>query len=200
MDTDDSETTTVERRSRTHQRSDGTPSVRTDGGEDRSATDGEVLVRTRPTVKPTLARLATSLLIGVLTIAILFLAPGLVGGPEQANVALLIVQIVVVVAVARLLYEYVILRRTRYVVTGNVVRRHFSLLGRTKTREVPFQLLRSTERQQNRFEYLLGVGSIVLNQGLGDLRLQAVPDHDDVYRDIRERADASVETRTSAAV
>lgn len=145
----------------------------------------DVLVETTPTTKPVLVRLGLTLLVGIGAIGLVFVLPSLFSSTEQANVVLVVVQLLVLVAIGKLLVEFVVLRRTRYVVTTTAVRREFSLLGRTNVKEVPHELVRSTEYRQSRIEYLLGVGSIVLNQGLGDLRLSAVPSHREVYRQIR---------------
>ena len=150
----------------------------------------ETLVETTPTTKPVLVRLAVTTVVGVGVLGVVFSFPSLFGGTAQANVVLLVAQLLVLIAVGKLLVELLILRRTRYVVTTEAVRRKFSLLGRTKLKEVPHGLVRSTEYSQGRVEYLLGVGSISLNQGLGDLRLTAVSRHQEVYRQIRDCVEA----------
>lgn len=147
------------------------------------------LVETTPTTKPVLIRLGLTLVVGVGVLAVIFLLPSLFESTEQANIVLVVAQLLVLVAVGKLLVELIILRRTRYIVTTEGVRREFSLLGRTKVKEVPHGLVRSTEYNQSRVEYLIGVGSIVLNQGLGDLRLTAVPRHQEVYQQIRDRVE-----------
>jgi uncharacterized membrane protein YdbT with pleckstrin-like domain len=152
-----------------------------------SQREREPLAESRPTIKPALARLGATVLLGVATIAVLFSTPTLLGGTERTNLALVVTQLLVVLAVGKLLAEILVLLRTRYLVTEQGVRREFSLLGRTRVKEVPYHRLRSTEREQNRIEYVLGVGSITLNQGLGDLRLTAVPDHRRLYDHIRDQ-------------
>ncbi|WP_436902121.1 hypothetical protein [Halovenus halobia] len=155
-----------------------------------SNSQSEVLVETTPTVKPVLVRLALTIALGIVIIGAVFAAPSLFGSTEQANIALVVAQLLVLIAIAKLLVEMLILLRTRYIVTTDAVRREFSLLGRTKIKEVPHGLVRSTEYRQSRTEYILGVGSIVLNQGLGDLRFTAVPQHRAVYRQIRDRTES----------
>lgn len=152
-------------------------------------TNSDVLRRITPTVKPALIRLGLTLFIGAVVIGVLFTNPELLGSPDVTNVALIVVQLLVVIAVVRLGVELVVLLNTEYVVTDRTVRRQYSLLARVKSREVPYDLVRSTERSQGRIEYMLGVGSVSLNQGLGDLTLSYLPDHDAVYRLIRRQVE-----------
>ena len=152
-------------------------------------TNSDVLRRIAPTVKPALIRLGLTIFIGVAVIGVLFTTPELLGSPEVTNVALIVVQLLVVIAVVRIGIELVVLLNTEYVVTDRTVRRQYSLLARVKSREVPYDLVRSTERSQGRIEYMLGVGSVSLNQGLGDLTLSYLPEHDEVYRLIRRQVE-----------
>lgn len=151
------------------------------------AADGTII--TTPTVKPVLLRLAVTLGVGLGIIAIIFLNPTLFGTTEVTNIALIIAQILVVIAIVRLLVKLIVLRNTEYVLTDRAVRREYQLLARSKSREVPYDLVRSHERNQGRIEYILDVGSISLNQGLGDLTLESLRDHEDVYEIIREEVE-----------
>jgi hypothetical protein len=170
-----------------------------DGASKRTPSSGEtVVVQTTPTVRPTLVRLAVTVVAGVVAVAGLFSAPELLGSRARTNLALVVVQILVAIALVRLLIDYVVLLRTQYVVTDRVVRRHFSLLGRTKTKELPLTLVRSATRTQSRIEYLLGIGSIALNRGLGDVELTAVSNHERVYRAVRKQLTQEVEGRTES--
>jgi len=157
--------------------------------ESNESNHGTELLRTTPTLKPALFRLAVTVVVGVVVIGILFTNPELLGSVEVTNVTLVIAQVLLVIAVVRLVVEIMILRNTEYIVTDRLVTRQYSLLGRTKSREVPHDLVRSTERSQGRIEYLLDVGSVALNQGLGDLTLTYLPNHNDVYRTIREQVE-----------
>jgi hypothetical protein len=172
-----------------------TPGAAHPGRGSDGPVDEDVVFQTTPTLRPALLRLGLTVLIGIVAIGVLATDPEMLGTRERTNLGLLLVQALLVIGVARLLIEIMILRRTHYVVTESAVRRQYSLLGRTKAKEVPYGLIRSTERTQNRIEYLLGVGSIRLNQGLGDLDLTALPDHEVVYAEIKER----VEQETPAA-
>jgi len=177
------------------------PSATRTGDTGRSATDGEdVLVQTTPTVRPTLIRLVLTMGVGIVALGTLFVAPELLGSRERTNLALVVVQLLLVVAIVRLVIEYVVLQRTKYVVTDDVVCRQFSLAGRTKSKEVPLPLIRSAERTQSRFEYVLGVGSIVLNQGLGNLKLRAVPNHERVYGVVHDRLCGTTSDQTHGKV
>lgn len=135
------------------------------------------LIRITPSIKPEIIRLVLILVVGVIIIIGLFTNPELFGSPEATNIVLIIVQILVAIAVIRVGIEILILHNMAYIFTTNRVRREYSLLARTKSQEVPYDLIRSTELSQSRIEYLLGVGTIVLNQGLGDLELSRLPNY-----------------------
>ena len=158
-----------------------------------------VLTETTPTIKPVLIRLGLTIVIGFGALGIIFSVPSLFGSTERASIVLRGAQVLILIAVLKLLIEMLILLRTRYIVTTQAVRREFSLLGRTKVKEVPHGLIRSTEYSQSRVEYFLGVGSIVLNQGLGDLRLTAVSHYQQIYEQIRDRVETRARSETRSA-
>lgn len=167
----------------------GSPS---DGEQrDGDASDGRILRRTRPTIKPALVRLGVTLAVGAVAVAVLSLNPTLLGSVELTDITLVLVQILVFVAVVRILIDILIISNTEYVITDRLVRRSYSLFGRTKSREVPYDRVRSAERSQSRIEYFLGIGTIRLNQGLGDLTLSNLPNHENAYSLIRGQLERS---------
>lgn len=147
----------------------------------------EALVRTTPTTLPVLVRLALVLVGGGVVIGILFLNPRLLGSRANTDIALLLAQALVFIAVVRLVVDYYVLRRTKYTITTSAVKREYELLFRRESREVPFGRVRSHEFDQSRIENLLGYGSISLNKGLGSIELVNVDNPDDVYRTLREQ-------------
>lgn len=164
----------------------------TDAGAQESEHTGEtVILRTKPSIRPILIRLVLTLVAGAAVIGAIFASPDLFGSPESANIALVVAQIVVAVAALRLIAKAIVLRATEYVLTERTVRREFKLLARSKSREVPYDLVRSHERSQSRIEYLLGIGSVALNQGLGDLRLEMLPEHEAIYEHVQKRVEAA---------
>jgi hypothetical protein len=150
-----------------------------------TATGRRTLLTTTPTIQPTLFKLVVLLLVGMAVIGVLTVAPSLVAGAELASVARVGVGILLALGVIRYAVRVVILRRTTYTVLSDSVRREFALLLRTKTREVPYEKIRSHEYKQSRLQSLLGFGSIALNQGLGTLILSDVKNPDEVYDHIR---------------
>lgn len=150
--------------------------------------EDEAPVRTtNPSIKPALIRLTLTLIVAVVAIMVFFLNPSLLGTIETTNIALVVVQVLAIVAVGRRVVKIVVLRNTAYVLTDRAVRREYSLLARQQAREVPYHRVRSHERRQRRIEHLLDIGSIAVNQGLGELTLEAVPAHEEFYDEIQRR-------------
>lgn len=149
--------------------------------------DEEILATATPTLRPTMLRLGITLVVGVAVVVLLFSSPELLGSKDQTNLALIFVQVIVGIAVVKLLVEMLILRRTTYIVTEDSVNRQYSLLGYTKSKSIPYGLIRSTELTQNRIEYFYGVGSIALNRGLGDQKLTAVSNFNAFHQQIKNR-------------
>lgn len=167
---------------------DETESTYSHSGSDR---DTDVLRRVQPTIKPVLIRLALTVLVSVIAIGVLFSSPTLLGSRDLTNVALLVVQLLALIAVVRLVVQLLVLRRTEYVIRPESVKRSYELFLRSNEREVPFELVRSHEFNQSRTENLLGHGTITLNQGLGDLKLRNIPEPDEVYGVIRNQAESN---------
>lgn len=162
----------------------------TDGGEQSTESDeAHVLLETKPNLTPAFIRFGLTFLIGLAILLYLFRNPDLLGSAERTNVALVVGQIILAVALVRIIADIIILRSTTYILTDRTVRREYALVFREKSTEVPYDLVRSTERSQGRIESLLDVGSVSLNRGLGDLRLSYLSDHDNVYQTIREQVE-----------
>jgi hypothetical protein len=153
------------------------------------ATSGsnDPLLTVKPTVKPALIRLGLVVLVAAVVLGVLFTNPTLLGSRDATNVGLLVVQILASIGVLRLLVRIFVLRRTKYVVNSDSIKRSYELFMRTNERQVPFNLVRSHEFNQSRTENLLGHGTITLNQGLGDLKLWNIPKPQEVYDLVRER-------------
>jgi uncharacterized membrane protein YdbT with pleckstrin-like domain len=148
--------------------------------------DTEQLMRTTPTIKPELIQLAVSLVIGLSIIAVLYGNPQLLGTVEATNIALILVQIVLAILIIRIAVQIIIIRNTVYTITDRHIRREYDLLGRNESREVPYKQIRSVGYSQGIIENLLNIGSISINQGLGDLELTSIPDSDEAH-DIIQR-------------
>ena len=163
------------------------PSTTASSTEPRPGTSAgtTVFARTTPTIQPTVLKLVALLVVGAAAIGVLTVAPTLVASAEIAGVARVGVGILLGLGVVRYGVRVVVLRRTTYTVLSDGVRREFELLFRSKTREVPYEMVRSHEFTQSRFQSLLGFGSISLNQGLGTLILSDVKNPGEVYEQIR---------------
>jgi len=147
---------------------------------ERPGTD-EVRFETTPSTKPVLAWLALTVLAGGALVGVIVAAPGLFGGQGVAEIAGNVVLLVTAVSVVRLLVKLYILTRTRYIVTTAGVRREYTLLYRTWSRELPLRMVRGHELTRSRVETLLGVGTVEFLSGsvagsMGHLRFEALPD------------------------
>lgn len=141
----------------------------------------EVLLEATPSIKPVLAWLVITVVAAAVVIGFIFAAPGLFGDAAVAEIAANVVFFVAVIAVVRLLVSLYILTRTRYIVTTAGVRREYTLLYRTWSRELPLRMIRGHELTRSRIETLLGVGSVEFLSGsvagsIGHLRFESLPD------------------------
>lgn len=159
---------------------------------DGESTDGETeLLRTHPTIKPTLVRLGVALTVGVALFALLQVRPELLGSADVTGTVALVVLFLTVAVSVRYLVRIVVLRRTTYVVTDRRIEREYRLLYRTRSKGIRFDKLRSHELTQSRVQSLLGFGTIALNRGLGPIRLDDVPEPRRVYDTICQCARGS---------
>lgn len=153
------------------------------------------LFETKPTVKPAAIRLGIILFVGLLLIFVLTSDPQLLGNAETTNVALLVIQLLVFIAVVRVVITVVVLLRTTYVVTPKMVRREYDLLFRHHRREVPHERIRSVQFDQTPLENFLGFGTVAVNQGLGELRMPNLRDPYEMIETVREQVESAPETR-----
>lgn len=160
----------------------------TDSETEHRETDETELLRTHPTIKPTLVRLGIISVVGLALFGALRARPELLGSRSIGQTAALVVALVTLVAVIRFLIRVLILKRTTYAVTEDRVELSYELLFRVRSKGVRFDKLRSHELNQNRVQSLLGYGTISLNRGLGPIRLENVDNPEQVYRTIRQCA------------
>lgn len=166
----------------TAQQTDSEPESKTEQNE---STD-TVHVQTHPTIKPTLLRLGTVVVVGLALVGYLQTRPELLGSPAITDTAALVIGLGTLFLVIRFAVRLAILRNTTYVVTEDRIEQRYELLFRVYSKGVRFDKLRSHELDQNRVQSLLDIGTISLNRGLGPLRLQNIEDPDEVYRTIRQ--------------
>lgn len=165
-----------------------------DGGEAGPAPDvpGDLIYETTPTIKPTLLLMGITLLVGLGIESYLLQNPEAVGGEDVAEILLYIVAFVLIVATVRFLVRMVILERTTYQVSDEVVRRHYQLLMRHRSREIPLAHVRAHELSRNRVQSLFGYGTVRFltggtNESLGFVRFEnliAPEELRDVVRDV----------------
>ncbi|MFD1597680.1 PH domain-containing protein [Halobellus rarus] len=154
--------------------------------------ESDVVVETQPTLKPTILSLATVLVAGIAIVAYLFAEPTLLGTTERTEIAANLVVLLTVVGAGRFLLRLYVLTRTRYVVTPDAVRREYSLLYKTFSRELPLSKIRSHELRRSRVETVLGIGSVgfltgSVSQSPTHLEFENVPHPDRVRRQVREQ-------------
>jgi hypothetical protein len=175
-----------------------TQTERTVDGTDASGARGAFVLETQPTLKPTLLSLAGVVLAGLAVVGFLFLNPTLLGAVERTEIAANLVVILTVVGAGRLLVRLYVLTKTRYVVTPNAVRREYSLLYKSFSRELPLAKLRSLELRRSRVEAIFGIGSVAfltgsVAQSPAYLEFANVPDPERVRRTVRDRLPSDTE-------
>lgn len=161
---------------------------------DSSATneDVDVLLQTTPTLRPTLLLMGVNIVVGFAAIGFLLLNPTTVGGDAQLTELVTIAIVVLLLLILiRLMIRIFVLRRTRYVIREDVLRREYTLLYRHRAREVPVRQLRGHEYSQSRIQTMLGYGTIRMltggtNQSLGFVEFEDVPDPELVRQYIRQ--------------
>jgi hypothetical protein len=149
--------------------------------------DGVVL-RMKPTTKPTLIQLGIVLLGSIGVFAYLQVNPEAIGSPDLTTTASLLVLLLGAILTLRYLVRTIILVRTTYTVTTDRIEQQYELLFRTHAKGIRFEKVRSHEMNQNRIQSLLGYGSISVNRGLGPLNIEDVENPDDVYETVRSLA------------
>lgn len=159
---------------------------------DRSATD-DVVFEATPSTKPVLAWLAITVLAGGALVGVIAGDPDLFGGPAVAEIVGNVVLLMTGIAVVRLLVKLYVLTRTRYIVTDTGVRREYTLLYRTWSRELPLRMVRGHELTRSRIETLLGLGTVEFLSGsvagsMGHLKFESLPDPEG----LRERVQAEL--------
>lgn len=169
-------------------------STSTDAQQATRTNDPETFEST-PSTKPTLLKLGATLLVGLLFVGVITTNPGLFGSEQIANVAANLVLLLTVIGAIRLLARLYILTRTRYYITSDGVRREYSLLYRSWSRELPLSMIRGHELTRSRLETLFGVGTVQFLSGsvagsIGHLRFDQLANPEEaretVQRHIRE--------------
>lgn len=129
-------------------------------------------IETRPTIRPVLVWVFLTIFVGSALVIYISRNVEKVGGPSVAEVTMQVVAVIAILIVIRFAIRAFILTRTTYEVGENYVRREYTLLLRTRAQIVPTEVIRSIEMSQSRVQKLMGYGTISMNKGLGDIRLE----------------------------
>lgn len=164
-------------------------------GTSRSGSATLGTVETTPSTKPTIAKLGGTFLGGLLAVGIVASRPDLFGGPRVAEIVGNLLLLLTGIGVVRLLVQWYVLTRTRYVVSPEGVRREYTLLYRTWSRELPLSMIRSHELSRTRLQTLFGVGTVEFLSGsvagsIGHVEFDHLPDPTGIREAVRERSTA----------
>lgn len=136
--------------------------------------DGTLPIETSPTIRPPLVWMAVTVVVALGLIGYLAMNPQAVDGEETARILMQVVGVIAILILIRFTIRIFILTRTEYRVDQDKVKRSYSLLLRTWEREVPVEMVRSSEFRQSRIQKLFGYGTIEINRGLGELQLENI--------------------------
>lgn len=161
-------------------------------GADAGSARTSSIVETQPTLKPTLISLAGVVIGGLAVIGVLFVNPTLLGAVERTEIAANLVVILTAIGAGRLGLRLYVLTQTRYVITPDAVRREYSLLYKTFSRELPLAKLRSLELRRSRLEAVFGIGTVAfltgsIAQSPAHLEFANVPDPEHIRSSVRDR-------------
>jgi hypothetical protein len=168
------------------------------GGANAGGAPTPPIVETHPTLKPTLISLGGVVVAGLAVLGYLLFNPTLLGAVERTEIVANLVVILTVIGAGRLGLRLYVLTKTRYVITPNAVRREYSLLYKTFSRELPIAKLRSLELRRSRIEAIFGIGTVAFLSGTiaqspAYLEFANVPDPDRVRNSVQDRLPSETE-------
>jgi uncharacterized membrane protein YgcG len=139
---------------------------------DEDTFGGEIVATASPATQIVLIYLVLTVVVGGALGAYLYQNPMLFGENGNARIAGLVVLGLTVIGAIRLAIKYIVLYRTRYIVTADSVRRQYHLAYREESRELPLQMIRGVELSKSRTQALLGFATISFlsvgsNRGIG---------------------------------
>ena len=146
-----------------------------------NASPEQMPIEAKPTIRPVVIWMAIAILLAIGIIAYIWTHTDSFGGQETAEILMKVVGVVGLLVLIRLAIRVFILRRTTYTVSADYIKRTYSLFLRTWERQVPVDMVRSYELHQNRLQRLMGYGTITINRGLGDIRLENVQQPHDIH-------------------
>jgi hypothetical protein len=178
---------------------------------DEDTFGGEVVATASPATKIVLMYLVLTILVGGLVGVFLYQNPDLLGDNGNARLAGLVAIALTVIGTIRLAIKYIVLYRTRYIVTADSVRRQYHLAYREESRELPLHMIRGVELSKSRLQALLGFATISFlsvgsNRGIGYVEFDNAADPKRLQNAVlellekqREQASEEDEPSTEAA-
>ena len=161
--------------------------AQSEGPEERSA---RVLIKTRPTIRPVLVWIAITIIVGAGIVTGISTNSEAIGGQGLSEILIQAVIVLAVLVLGRFGIRALILTRTTYEISDDYLRRQYTLLMRTRVQEVPTYLVRSTELRQSRIQKSMGYGSIAVNQGLGEIQFENIPQPYSTYEALSDTIEA----------
>jgi hypothetical protein len=139
---------------------------------DEDTFGGDIVTVASPATQLVLGYLVLTVIVGGFVGAFLYQNPTLFGEGENARIAGLVVLGLTVIGAVRLAIKYVVLYRTKYIVTTDSVRRQYHLAYREESRELPLHMIRGVELSKSRLQSMLGFATISFlsvgsNRGIG---------------------------------
>lgn len=139
---------------------------------DEDTFGGDIVAVASPATTLVLGYLLLTLVVGTAVGSLLYYNPELFGEQGYARLAGLVVLGLTAIGVLRLAIKYVVLLRTKYIVTEDSVRREYTLAYREEARELPLHMIRGVETSKSRMQALLGYATISFlavgsNRGIG---------------------------------
>lgn len=133
---------------------------------------GDIVAAASPATKIVVVYLGVTLVVGGILGTFLYSNPELFGKEGYARLAGLVVLGLTAIGLVRFAVKYVILLRTKYIVTDDSVRREYKLAYREESRELPLHMIRGVETSRSRLQALLGYATISFlavgsNRGIG---------------------------------
>jgi len=181
---------------------------------DEDTFGGEIVATASPATQIVLMYLVLTIVVGGALGVFLYQNPDFFGEDGNARIAGLVVLGLTVIGAIRLAIKYIVLYRTRYVVTEDSVRRQYHLAYREESRELPLHMIRGVELSKSRTQALLGFATISFlsvgsNRGIGYVEFDNAADPERLQNAVlellekqRERAlddesDAATDDRSS---
>lgn len=144
-----------------------------------------------PSVKVLVLQFGLIAGMGIVVLGYIAVDPSRLGNQQIGQVILGVVGFLLVIALLRILVKILILRRTKYIVTQQMLHREYQLFYKQQSREVPLGQLRGMEFEQGRVQSVFGFGTLTFltagtNQSLGFLEFEHVNLPNEVRKKVRE--------------